>query len=73
MHIFIFCRLLDGFDENKNLTIICATNRKEDLDSALLNRFTLTLQFDLPDESTRYDIFHLYYLLLYFLIVMQNN
>lgn len=67
-----FLELLDGFNENKNLIIICATNRKEDLDAAMLNRFTLSIKFDLPDTETRTNIYRLYNNN-YYNIVMQNN
>ncbi|DBB09758.1 TPA: hypothetical protein ACH3X3_001393 [Trebouxia sp. C0006] len=51
---------LDGFETNKRSVVIAATNRKEDLDSALLSRFNTSVQFGLPDESCRAQILHQY-------------
>jgi SpoVK/Ycf46/Vps4 family AAA+-type ATPase len=39
---------------------MCATNRKEDLDKALLSRFDLMIKYDLPDLDTRKEIFYRY-------------
>lgn len=39
---------------------MCATNRKQDLDAAVLSRFDLILSYDLPDKDTRMDIFKRY-------------
>jgi ATP-dependent 26S proteasome regulatory subunit len=33
--------------------VIGATNRKSDLDPALLSRFDMSILFDLPDEKSR--------------------
>jgi len=40
--------------------LICATNRKCDLDSALLSRFDLSIKFELPDVDTRYSVYSRY-------------
>ncbi len=40
--------------------LLCATNRKHDLDPALLSRFDLSITFDLPDFETRREIFRRY-------------
>ena len=40
--------------------MICATNRKEDLDRAILSRLDLSIKFDLPDENSRREIFRRY-------------
>lgn len=40
--------------------MICATNRKKDLDPALLSRVDLNIRFDLPDYTTRIQIFKRY-------------
>jgi len=40
--------------------VVCATNRKEDLDAALQSRFDLTVTFGLPDARTRAAILALY-------------
>ena len=43
----------EGFKSKKKSILICATNRKNDLDSALLSRFDLTIRYDNPDYNTR--------------------
>ena len=53
-------RRLDGFKERKSTIFVCATNRKEDLDPALLSRFDLSVHFGLPDEQARGLIFSRY-------------
>ncbi|OAO17988.1 ATPase [Blastocystis sp. ATCC 50177/Nand II] len=62
-------RFLEGFDNSnmnkdevntKRSILICATNRKKDLDSALLSRFDLQLHFGLPDVEARAKIFGRY-------------
>ena len=53
---------IEGFrdrEENKNV-LICATNRKQDLDSALLSRFDVAIKFDLPTKEARKAIFSRY-------------
>jgi ATP-dependent 26S proteasome regulatory subunit len=40
---------LDGFEPDRKTIVIAATNRKEDLDAALLSRFDTALTFGLPD------------------------
>ncbi len=40
--------------------LICATNRKEDLDKAILSRLDLSIKFDLPDENSRREIYRRY-------------
>lgn len=47
---FFFCRSL----------VIGATNRKQDLDAALLSRFDMVLSYDLPNKTTRAEIFRRY-------------
>ena len=39
----VLLRHLDGFETNKRSVVIAATNRKEDLDPALLSRSPLVL------------------------------
>ncbi|KAA6425260.1 MAG: 26S protease regulatory [Trebouxia sp. A1-2] len=56
----VLLRHLDGFETNKRSVVIAATNRKEDLDPALLSRFNTSVQFGLPDESCRAEILHQY-------------
>merc|ERR1711907_231127 len=40
--------------------VICATNRKKDLDPALVSRLDLSIRFELPDAPTRSAIFQRY-------------
>ncbi len=46
---------MDGFDARKTV-VIGATNRKSDLDAALLSRFDMVVSFGLPDEPMRRQI-----------------
>ena len=50
---------MDGFDARKSV-VIGATNRKADLDAALLSRFDTVVTFGLPDASERYQILRRY-------------
>ena len=43
----------DGFDAGKRNIVIGATNRRTDLDPALLSRFDTSVLFPLPDEAAR--------------------
>jgi len=45
-------RLL-GLVDTSNVVVIGATNRKDDLDPALLSRFTRSIHFALPNEDER--------------------
>ncbi|CAM9200015.1 unnamed protein product [Choristocarpus tenellus] len=56
----VILQKLEGFEGGSKSTLICATNRKRDLDSALLSRFQLTIRFSLPDTETRGGVFDLY-------------
>jgi len=56
----VLLRKLEGFQLGRRAVLICATNRRQDLDAALLSRFDLTLHFDLPDEIARAQIFGRY-------------
>ncbi|KAL3159723.1 hypothetical protein ABBQ38_010129 [Trebouxia sp. C0009 RCD-2024] len=56
----VLLRHLDGFETNKGSVVIAATNRKEDLDPALLSRFNTSVQFGLPDETCRAQILQQY-------------
>lgn len=40
--------------------LICATNRKQDLDPAMLSRIDLSIPFNLPDIQSRTAIFQRY-------------
>ena len=50
-------RKIDSFESDGEVLVICATNRKKDLDPALLSRTDLSIRFELPDASTRAQIF----------------
>uniref|UniRef100_A0A0D9YY14 AAA+ ATPase domain-containing protein n=1 Tax=Oryza glumipatula TaxID=40148 RepID=A0A0D9YY14_9ORYZ len=52
----IFLDEIDGFEQDRRVVVIAATNRKEDLDPALISRFDSIICFDLPDQQTRAEI-----------------
>lgn len=56
----VFLRYLDGFESSDDIIVICATNRKSDLDPALQNRFSKVIQFPYPDKHSRMAIFERY-------------
>ncbi|PRW59773.1 cell division cycle 48-like protein [Chlorella sorokiniana] len=57
----VLLRHLDGFDStNKRTVVIGATNRKQDLDPALISRFSTSVNFGLPNESCRAEILKQY-------------
>ncbi len=55
---------MEGFNGkhgmNNQSLLICATNRKQDLDSALLSRFGATIYYPLPNTSSRIQIIKRY-------------
>lgn len=51
---------LQGGGKGHRNVLICATNRKSDLDAALLSRFDLTVRYTLPDAGTRAEVFKKY-------------
>lgn len=53
----VLLRRLDGIDATKNTLTIGATNRKQDLDHALISRFDQSIFFPLPNEGERASIF----------------
>lgn len=53
-------RKIDSFESDGEVLVICATNRKKDLDPALVSRIDLSIRFNLPDASTRGQIFQRY-------------
>lgn len=53
-------RKIDSFESDGEVLVICATNRKKDLDPALISRIDLNIKFDLPDSRTRSLIFKRY-------------
>lgn len=52
----VLLRQIDGFEQEKKVVVIAATNRRQDLDPALISRFDSSITFDLPDEQTRQEI-----------------
>ena len=56
----VLLRRLDGIDAAMKTITIGATNRKDDLDSALLSRFDQTIKFPLPNNQERAAIFSNY-------------
>lgn len=58
--VSILLRKLDSFESENEVILICATNRKDFLDPAMLSRLDLSIKFDLPDLSSRKEIFKRY-------------
>jgi len=56
----VFLRYLDGFESSDEVIVICATNRKQDLDPALQSRFSKVIEFPFPDLQSRVAIFKRY-------------
>ncbi|XP_052181807.1 uncharacterized protein LOC127794600 isoform X2 [Diospyros lotus] len=52
----VLLRQIDGFEQEKKVVVIAATNRKQDLDPALISRFDSMITFGLPDQLTRQEI-----------------
>ncbi|KAJ0018713.1 hypothetical protein Pint_09789 [Pistacia integerrima] len=52
----VLLRQIDGFEQDKKVIVIAATNRKQDLDPALMSRFDSCITFGLPDHQTRQEI-----------------
>ncbi|VVB07772.1 unnamed protein product [Arabis nemorensis] len=52
----VLLRQIDGFEQDKKVVVIAATNRKQDLDPALISRFDSMITFGLPDLQTRQEI-----------------
>ena len=53
-------RKIDSFESDGEVLVICATNRKKDLDPALVSRTDTSIRFELPDAKTRSEIFQRY-------------
>ena len=53
----VLLRKIDGFEPNNKAIMIGATNRKDDLDPALLSRFDTSIYFHLPNLEERIGIF----------------
>ena len=58
----VMLRQIDGFNSENGpqSTLICATNRKKDLDKAFLSRVDSSIHFGLPCEDSRIKILKLY-------------
>lgn len=59
----VMLRQIDGFNSEADApqcTLICATNRKKDLDKAFLSRVDSSIHFGLPSEDCRAKILKLY-------------
>ena len=56
----VMLRQMQGLVEAKGVVVIGATNRKDDLDPALLSRFTRSIYFPLPNPSEREAIIAYY-------------
>lgn len=56
----VFLRYLDGFDTAEEVLVVCATNRRTDLDPALQSRFSKVISFPVPDGPSRVAIFRRY-------------
>ncbi|KAH7569433.1 hypothetical protein ACOSP7_012835 [Xanthoceras sorbifolium] len=52
----VLLRQIDGFEQDKKVVMIAATNRKQDLDPALMSRFDSMITFGLPDQQNRQEI-----------------
>lgn len=52
----VLLRQIDGFEQEKKVVVVAATNRKQDLDPALISRFDSMITFSLPDHQTRQEI-----------------
>ncbi|EGR27614.1 hypothetical protein IMG5_193130 [Ichthyophthirius multifiliis] len=53
-------RKIDSFESNQDVLLICATNRKQDLDAAMLSRIDISIKFENPDTLSREAIFKRY-------------
>ncbi|MBS1266698.1 MAG: VCP-like ATPase [Candidatus Woesearchaeota archaeon] len=56
----VLLRKIDGFEPNDKTVLIGATNRKQDLDPALISRFDVSVYFHLPNLEERVEIFRNY-------------
>lgn len=56
----VMLRQMQGLVDTSNVVVIGATNRKDDLDPALLSRFTRSVYFPLPNEAERVAIIAYY-------------
>ncbi len=56
----VLLQRLEGFQGKGKSLLVCATNRKQDLDPALISRFDLSVKYSLPDKVARSAIFERY-------------
>ena len=49
----VLLRRMDGVESSATTTLIAATNRREDLDAALLSRFDVRVHFPAPQVIPR--------------------
>ena len=56
----VILQRLEGFNGRSKSLLICATNRKQDLDPALISRFDLSITYALPDFETRIAVLSRY-------------
>lgn len=57
----LLLRRVDGFESHRDkTTLICTTNRTQDLDAAFLSRVDVSVSFPLPDVAAREAIFYRY-------------
>lgn len=56
----VLLQRLEGFQGRPKALLVCATNRKQDLDPALLSRFDINIRYDFPDHDTRVAIVRRY-------------
>ncbi|CAK0784136.1 hypothetical protein CVIRNUC_007339 [Coccomyxa viridis] len=56
----VLLRQLDGFGPQSKSIVVGATNRRQDLDPALLSRFDAAVTFGLPSEANRQQIMQQY-------------
>jgi hypothetical protein len=56
----VLLRQLQGLVDTSNVVVIGATNRKDDLDPALLSRFNRSIHFPLPNDAERMAILGYY-------------
>lgn len=56
----VLLRKIEGFEAQQGYLTIGATNRKKDLDSALISRFDTIIDFGYPTEEDIFEILELY-------------
>ncbi len=56
----VILQSIEGFKGRNKNVLICATNRKQDLDAALLSRFDVAIRFERPNRPARQAIFGRY-------------